>query len=381
MRVFLLCWELAPYGSGDGAAAGRQLVDGLLDQGIHVTCVLPEAVDQAGRPRHREDAQEAEMLIATAAPPPPPLPDPLSSQPQPHDGAAPANPGPTDHGADDGGRSQSNERDHGGPVSTMQGARASAADPGAGGAGRGEIVVDNPYTGATRQTRDPHSEAYQRQTGRADDLRERATQRGHTPATPFDLPAPPSPTARPGGDTAAPGMQPRHVPKLDDLDPLTAAQRFARRCVELAKRSRFDLIHAIGPETLPAGVALAAISDRPLVAHLVTACDAVPETLKTACHRGLRAADRVLAQTPAIRDSLVNAGELKLNRIELLGGEPKKTAAADLQPEDHSAALIASVLAVYRGLVTATDDDEAEVPTSEKGGEGLPPVPAEGRQN
>ncbi len=83
-------------------------------------------------------------------------------------------------------------------------------------------------------------------------------------------------------------------------DLITEAHRYAVRCVELAGREPFDVVHAHDWLTFPAGMAVAAAFGKPLVVHVHStefdrAGDHVHQAVYDIERRGMQAAMRVVA--------------------------------------------------------------------------------------
>ena len=85
-----------------------------------------------------------------------------------------------------------------------------------------------------------------------------------------------------------------------DGDILTEAGRFARLCVDLARGEQFDVIHAHDWMTFPAGLAVAAITGKPLVVQIHStefdrSGDNVNQHVYDIERRGMHGASRVIA--------------------------------------------------------------------------------------
>jgi len=82
-------------------------------------------------------------------------------------------------------------------------------------------------------------------------------------------------------------------------DLISEAQRYARLCVDLARREKFDVIHAHDWLTFPAGLAVASATGKPLVVHIhSTEFDRAGENIHQQVYeierRGMQGAMRVI---------------------------------------------------------------------------------------
>jgi glycosyltransferase involved in cell wall biosynthesis len=105
-----------------------------------------------------------------------------------------------------------------------------------------------------------------------------------------------------------------------DGDMLTNVERYARLCVSLSRDERFDCIHAHDWMTYPAGIALAAVSGKPLVIHVhSTEFDRSGENIDQRVYnierRGMHAAARVVCVSNLTQSICVRR----------YGVDPKKT--------------------------------------------------------
>jgi glycosyltransferase involved in cell wall biosynthesis len=87
-------------------------------------------------------------------------------------------------------------------------------------------------------------------------------------------------------------------------------QAYAERCVLLARREIFDVIHAHDWMTFPAAIAISELSARPMVAHVHAtefdrSSDPTHGTIYDIERRGMHAAARVLAVSRRTRDTIV----------------------------------------------------------------------------
>lgn len=178
--------------------------------------------------------------------------------------------------------------------------------------------------------------------------------RRSAPATPADpahgLPAP--------GDAAYRG------------DLLTEAQRYARMCVELARRESFDVVHAHDWLTFPAGMAVAAATGKPLVVHVhSTEFDRAGEDVHPQIYdierRGTHAAVRVIAVSHLTRSILEKRYEVDPDRIDVVYNgvdadrlPPPEPAAAAIRPTDK--------IVLFLGRITMQKGPEYFVAAAKK---------------
>ena len=119
-----------------------------------------------------------------------------------------------------------------------------------------------------------------------------------------------------------------------DGDMVANTERYARLVVAIGRRERFDVIHAHDWMTFPAGIALAAVTGRPLVVHVHStefdrSGDNINQRLYDIERRGMHAAARVVCvssftQSICVRRYGVEAGktEVVYNGIENEGVQP-----------------------------------------------------------
>ncbi len=105
-----------------------------------------------------------------------------------------------------------------------------------------------------------------------------------------------------------------------DGDMLTNAEHYARLCVALSRNERFDCVHAHDWMTFPAGIALAAVSGKPLIVHVhSTEFDRSGEHIDQRVYnierRGMHAAARIVCVSNLTQSICVRR----------YGVDPKKT--------------------------------------------------------
>lgn len=101
------------------------------------------------------------------------------------------------------------------------------------------------------------------------------------------------------------------------------ADRYARRCVELARRDQIDVIHAHDWLTFPAGMAVAALTGRPLVVHVhSTEFDRAGEHINQRIYdierRGMHAAVRIITVSNLTRSVLQHRYGVPADRIDVV---------------------------------------------------------------
>jgi glycosyltransferase involved in cell wall biosynthesis len=122
------------------------------------------------------------------------------------------------------------------------------------------------------------------------------------------------------------------------------AERYARLVVALARRERFDVIHAHDWLTFPAGIALAKATGRPLVVQVhSTEFDRSGENIHRQLYdierRGMHAADRVLAVSGYTKTICVNRFGVAPAKVEVVYNgidrdNDQPPAAADIATDD-----------------------------------------------
>jgi glycogen(starch) synthase len=106
-------------------------------------------------------------------------------------------------------------------------------------------------------------------------------------------------------------------------DMYTEVHRYAALATELASQEQFDIIHAHDWMTYPAGMAVAAISGKPLVVHIhSTEFDRSGEHVNQMVYdierMGMHAADRVIAVSYFTRNIVVNRYGVPAEKVEVV---------------------------------------------------------------
>jgi len=277
MRVFMLGWEFPPQISGGLGVACYGLTRAMSRRGTEVTFVLPQPITAA-------HAGPVRLLSP---------PDTACARPVVRHAPPPA-------------ETHTERADQ--AAVTAAAPPAAAAEPVSGGDPGFERVS---FRSIPSQVRSSYAAVWSN-----DDA---------PPPAPATATPPPPPAADPAADTADTEPSPQQAPvaagghgpsapaangsdardtaiRPADYqgDLVLAAQKYARHCLEIARHERFDVIHAHDWLTFPAGIALAAISGKPLVVHIhSTEYDRagegqIHEPIAAIERRGVAAADRVV---------------------------------------------------------------------------------------
>jgi len=106
-------------------------------------------------------------------------------------------------------------------------------------------------------------------------------------------------------------------------DMLTEVSRYAAAAVRLAQQEEFDIIHAHDWMTYPAGIAVAAVTGRPLVVHVHStefdrSGEHVNQPLYDIERRGMHAADKIIAVSHLTRNIIITRYGVKGEKIEVV---------------------------------------------------------------
>ena len=106
-------------------------------------------------------------------------------------------------------------------------------------------------------------------------------------------------------------------------DLFSEVQRYAQLAVRVAKQEDFDVIHAHDWMTYPAGVAVAAVSGKPLVVHVhSTEFDRSGENVNQQIyrieHQGVHQADRVICVSFLTKNIVVNRYAVPEDKVEVV---------------------------------------------------------------
>lgn len=268
MRVLMLGWEFPPFISGGLGTACFGLTRALVNQGLHITFILPRAVDD----RHTEH-------LRILGPPTP--------------GSSPA-PG------------------------SFQGATGS--DLGAAGSGR--RTTTRAATGSFATIPVPAV----RRSPYGGSFAGRIAARGTPPPEAAGVGGETSSRA---GETSGGGVigfldgGPGEDPYASEDAPITDAQRYARMVVDRVAHESFDVIHAHDWMTFPAAIALASLTRKPWVAHIhSTQFDRSGERVDHGIYdmerRGMHEADRVITVSSFTKAVCVERYNVTPAKIEVV---------------------------------------------------------------
>jgi len=106
-------------------------------------------------------------------------------------------------------------------------------------------------------------------------------------------------------------------------DMYTEVHRYAALAAELAEKEQFDIVHAHDWMTYPAGIAVAALSGKPLIVHMhATEFDRSGEHVNQMIYdierRGLHAADKIIAVSYLTRSIIVDRYGISREKVEVV---------------------------------------------------------------
>jgi len=106
-------------------------------------------------------------------------------------------------------------------------------------------------------------------------------------------------------------------------DMYTEVHRYAAVAVELAKDEQFDIVHAHDWMTYPAGIAVAAISEKPLIVHVhSTEFDRSGEHVNQMIYdierQGMERADKVIAVSHYTRSTIISRYGISGEKVEVV---------------------------------------------------------------
>jgi glycosyltransferase involved in cell wall biosynthesis len=106
-------------------------------------------------------------------------------------------------------------------------------------------------------------------------------------------------------------------------DMLTEVSRYAASAVRLAQQEEFDVVHAHDWMTYPAGIAVAAVTSKPLVVHVHStefdrSGEHVNQPLYDIERRGMHAADKVIAVSHLTRNIIISRYGVKGEKVEVV---------------------------------------------------------------
>jgi glycosyltransferase involved in cell wall biosynthesis len=139
-----------------------------------------------------------------------------------------------------------------------------------------------------------------------------------------------------------------------DGDLLAKIQAYAQRCVQLARRELFDVIHAHDWMTYPAAMAISQLSGRPMVAHVhATEFDRSSDPtgiIQDIERRGVHAAARVLAVSQRTKDIVVDSYGVRAGNVTVVhNGIDPSPASARRAEERHPTVLFLGRITRQKG--------------------------------
>jgi len=106
-------------------------------------------------------------------------------------------------------------------------------------------------------------------------------------------------------------------------DMYTEVHRYAAAAAELAKNEQFDIVHAHDWMTYPAGIVIAAISEKPLIVHVhSTEFDRSGENVNQMIYdierKGMQRADKVIAVSHYTRNIIISRYGISPEKVEVV---------------------------------------------------------------
>ncbi len=155
----------------------------------------------------------------------------------------------------------------------------------------------------------------------------------------------------------------QHMRELEEIGDLSGeysgdlvadAHRYARLAVALARRVRFDVIHAHDWLTYPAGIAIKHLTGRPLIAHVhATEFDRSGEHVNQQVYEieraGMHAADRVITVSALTRNMCVNRYGVPAEKIEIVYNGVDRE---EMQPERGTRIERGDKIVLFLGRIT-----------------------------
>lgn len=132
------------------------------------------------------------------------------------------------------------------------------------------------------------------------------------------------------------------------------AERYARLVVALARRERFDVIHAHDWLTYPAGIALSRVTGKPLVVHVHStefdrSGDHVHQPVYDIERRGMHAAQRVVAVSMLTKSLCVGRYGVRAGKVDVVYNGVDREAD---QPPPGAAILSGDKIVLFLGRIT-----------------------------
>ncbi len=124
-------------------------------------------------------------------------------------------------------------------------------------------------------------------------------------------------------------------------DMYTEIYRYAAAAVRLATQDDFDLVHAHDWMTYPAGIAVAAVSGKPLIIHVhSTEFDRSGENVNQMIYdierRGMHAADRIIAVSHLTRNIIIGRYGVTGDKVEVVHNGVEREANRNENGIDHN---------------------------------------------
>ncbi len=165
--------------------------------------------------------------------------------------------------------------------------------------------------------------------------------------------------------------------KTDDYggDMIAQAQAYASFCLEVAKRTDFDVVHAHDWLTYPAGLAVSRLTGKPLVVHVHStefdrSGEHVNQTQYNIERRGMHGAMKVIAVSHLTKNIVVNRYGIEPDKVSVVWN------GVDLTPGSDSASRIESKdkLVLYFGRITLQKGPEFFIAAAKRVLEIMPDV-------
>lgn len=119
------------------------------------------------------------------------------------------------------------------------------------------------------------------------------------------------------------GGTPASMPGDYSGDLVSESRRYAALCVDLARGQRFDVIHAHDWLTFPAGMAVAAAHNKPLIVHVHStefdrSGDHIHQQIYDVERRGMHAAMRVIAVSTLTKTIITSRYDIEPDMVEVV---------------------------------------------------------------
>jgi len=305
MRVLMLGWEFPPYISGGLGTACYGLTRALDAAGHEITFVLPRPVDASHASHVKLISPEPPSAAPRPASPPGAAPVPPPSEPPP-----PIDPG-------EAARGQVDEQDARDAAERTVFEKMRILDLGV----RAPSVYGDV---AGPESQPPALEA---EIARRELSLEREPRPGGAPLPPAGREGPVREALRAAGvDAAAAGIEGEALTREGDEysgDATEIAARYAGLVLSRCRHEPFDVVHAHDWMTYPAGLAIARITGKPLVAHIhSTEFDRsgvhVNQAIYDIERRGMHGATRVIAVSYLTRSTCLSRYGLEPDKVKVV---------------------------------------------------------------